>query len=128
MRLRRQQAGMSIWGIMIVAIMVGFYILCAVKLVPIYTEYHSVKKILETVAREHKVGTTTTRDMRRRLENLFNTNGINGTSTRDIEIYRKKGVTYIDGSYEGRVNIAGKLDAVLVFDDLVFVAGQPKTE
>jgi hypothetical protein len=125
MRLRQQQAGMSIWGMLLIAIMVGFYVLCAVKLIPVYTEYLSVKEILTKVANEHQPGTTTTGQMRRRLDNLFNTNQIYGLKPSEVEIYRKGGKTFIDGNYEGRVTIAGQLDVVLRFDDLLLVAGQP---
>lgn len=128
MRLRQRQAGMSIWGMLVIAIMVGFYVLCAVKLIPVYTEYLSVKEILTKVAREHQPGTTTTGQMRRRLDNLFNTNQIYGLKPSEVEIYRKGGKTFIDGNYEGRVTIAGQLDIVLRFDDLLFVAGQPNIQ
>lgn len=124
MRSRQRQAGMSIWGMLVIAIMVGFYVLCAVKLIPVYTEYLSVKEILTKVANEHQPGTTTTGQIRRRLDNLFNTNQIYGLKPSEVEIYRKGGKTFIDGNYEGRVTIAGKLDVVLRFDDLLFVAGQ----
>ena len=128
MRLRQRQAGMSIWGMLVVAIMVGFYVLCAVKLIPIYTEYLSVKEIVTKVAREHQPGTTTTGQMRRRLDNLFNTNQIYGLKPSEVEIYRKGGKTFIDANYEGRVTIAGQLDVVLRFDDLLLVAGQPNVQ
>ena len=125
MRLRQRQAGMSLWGMLVIAIMAGFYVLCAVKLIPIYTEYLSVKEIVTKVAREHQPGTTTTGQMRRRLDNLFNTNQIYGLKPSEVEIYRKGGKTFIDANYEGRVTIAGQLDVVLRFDDLLLVAGQP---
>ena len=128
MRLRQRQAGMSMWGILVVTIMAGFYVLCFVKLIPIYTEYLSVKEIITKVAREHQPGTTTTGQMRRRLDNLFNTNQIYGLKPSEVEIYRKGGKTFIDGNYEGRVTIAGQLDVVLRFDDLLLVAGQPNVQ
>ena len=128
MRLRQRQAGMSMWGILVVTIMAGFYVLCFVKLIPIYTEYLSVKEILTKVANEHQPGTTTTGQMRRRLDNLFNTNQIYGLKPSEVEIYRKGGKTFIDGNYEGRVTIAGQLDVVLRFDDLLLVAGQPNVQ
>ncbi len=66
--------------------------------------------------------------MRRRLDNLFNTNQIYGLKPSEIEIYRKGGKTFIDANYEGRVTIAGQLDVVLRFDDLLLVAGQPNVQ
>ncbi len=125
MRLRQRQSGMSIPGMLIIAIMAGFYVLCAVKLIPVYTEYLSIKQILTTVSDEYVPGTTTTGQIRRKLENLFNTNQIYAMEARDVQVYRKGGKTFLDGNYEGRVTISGRLDVVLRFDDLLFVAGQP---
>lgn len=125
MRLRQRQSGMSIPGMLIIAIMAGFYVLCAVKLIPVYTEYLSIKQILTTVADEYVPGTTTTGQIRRKLENMFNTNQIYAMEARDVQVYRKGGKTFLDANYEGRVTISGRLDVVLRFDDLLFVAGQP---
>ncbi|WP_165954370.1 DUF4845 domain-containing protein [Seongchinamella unica] len=125
MRTLKRQQGMSIPGMLIIAIMAGFYIMCIVKIVPHYFEYLSVKDIITQVANEHEPGTTTVGQVRRRIDNLFNTNQIYALKIGDVEIYREKGNTYIDASYEARVPIAGRLDAVLKFDDLLFVAGKP---
>jgi len=45
-----------------------------------------------------------------------------------VEVYREKGKTFIDASYEARIPIAGRIDAVLNFNDLLFVAGQPNAK
>ncbi|MEP4146333.1 MAG: DUF4845 domain-containing protein [Halioglobus sp.] len=124
MRSLQYQKGMSIPGMMIIAIMVGFYVMCFIKIVPHYSEYMSIKDIVRTVAAEHQPGTTSVGQVRRRLDKLFYTNQIYAIKTGDVEVYREKGKTYIDASYEARIPIAGRLDAVLNFDDLLFVAGQ----
>ena len=128
MGIRQRQAGMSMPGMLIIAIMVGFYVLCFIKMMPVYTEYLTIKQILTTVSEEHVPGSTTTAEMRRRLENLYTTNQIYDHFAKDVEVYRKKGKTYIDGNYEGRVNIVGRIDVVMRFDDLMFVAGEPQPQ
>ena len=62
------------------------------------------------------------------MDNLFNTNQIYAIKIGDVEIYREKGNTYIDANYEARIPIAGRIDAVLKFDDLLFLAGQPNAK
>jgi len=115
---------MSIPGMLIIAIMAGFYLMCFVKMVPHYFEYKAIKDIISTVAAEHEPGTTTVGQVRRRIDRLFNTNQIYALKIGDVEIYREKGKTYIDASYEARVPIAGRIDATIKFDDLLFEAGQ----
>jgi Domain of unknown function (DUF4845) len=125
MRTPQRQKGMSIPGMLIIAIMAGFYVMCFIKMVPHYSEYLTVKDIVTQVAAEHQPGTATVGAIRRRIDNLFNTNQVYALKIGDVEIYREKGNTYIDASYEARIPIAGRIDAVLKFDDLLFVAGKP---
>ncbi|PLW68014.1 DUF4845 domain-containing protein [Pseudohalioglobus lutimaris] len=125
MRTPQRQRGMSIPGILLIAIMVGFYVMCFVKMVPHYFEYNAIKGIIQTVADEHEPGTTTVGQVRRRIDAMFNTNQISAIKIGDVDIYREKGKTYIDASYEARVPIAGRIDALLKFDDLLVEAGNP---
>lgn len=124
MQERNRQSGMSIPGILIIMVMAGFFVMCAVKLSPHYFEYSTIKDILSQVSGEHKPGQTSVRQVHRRIDALFNTNQVNAIKNTDVQVYRKEGETIIDGSYEARVPIAGRIDAVIRFDDLVFVAGQ----
>lgn len=125
MGLRNRQRGMSIPGMLLIAIMAGFYVMCIIKMTPHYVEYLSVKDIITTVSDEYQPGTTTIGQIRRRIDRLFNTNQIYGINPREVQVYRKGGKTFIDASYEARVPLVGRIDAVLRFDDLLFVAGQP---
>lgn len=128
MQLRQRQVGMGIPGMLIIAIMAGFFVMCAVKMTPHYAEYLTIKDILSKVAAEHNPGSSTTGQIRRRIDNLFNTNQIYAITIGEVEIYRKDGKTYIDGSYEARIPIMGRIDAVWRFDDLLFIAGQPNIQ
>lgn len=125
MRLRNRQRGMSIPGMLLIAIMAGFYVMCVIKMTPHYFEYMAVKDIITKVSDEYEPGVTTTGQVRRSIDRLFNTNQIYGLNPRDVEVYRKGGKTFIDASYEARIPMVGRIDAVLRFDDLLFVAGQP---
>jgi cytochrome c oxidase assembly protein Cox11 len=118
-----RQAGMSIPGMLVIAIMVGFFVMCAIRMVPRYVEYLSVREIITTIAREHKIEEENIRDIRRRIETMFNTNQIYDLKPKDVEVYRKDGETFIDATYEVRIPIMGNIDAVMHFDDLVYVAG-----
>ena len=125
MKLRRHQAGMSFPGMLIIAIMVGFFIMAAIRLIPPYAEYLSIKKIVQQVALDHDPNTQSMATIRRRLGKMFNTSQIYGLKVEDIDIYRKKGKTYIDANYEARVPMIGRIDAVVKFDDLVYITGTP---
>jgi uncharacterized protein YeeX (DUF496 family) len=123
MNTRQHQRGMSIPGILAIMAMVGFFVMCALRMTPPYFEYLSVREIVNTIAREHNPEEEDIADIRRRVAMMFNTNQIYDLAPKDVEVFRKDGVTYIDASYEKRVPIMGNIDAVMKFDDLKVVAG-----
>jgi hypothetical protein len=113
-----QQRGMSIPGMLIIAAMVGFFVMCSIRMVPRYLEYLSIREIVTTIAREYNPEEQDLGDIRRRVDTMFNTNQIYDLKPKDVEIFHEKGKTYIDASYEVRVPIMGVIYAVMVFDDL----------
>jgi len=123
MKSRQSQAGMSIPGMLVIAIMVGFFVMCGIRMTPIYLEYLTVKRIMEDVASEFKPEEDQIRDIRRKISNMLNTNQVYGLEPKEVEVFRKDGKTIIDASYEARIPIVGRIDAVMNFDDLVYVAG-----
>jgi hypothetical protein len=123
MKLRHKQSGMSFLGMLTVAIMVGFFVMCGLKMGPSYFEYMTVKDVVTRVASEHNPDVDTIADIRRKLDNLFNTNQIYGLKPSEIDVFRKDGKTWIDANYEARIPLFGKIDAVIRFDDLELQAG-----
>lgn len=128
MRRRQTQKGMSVPGMLLIAIMVGFFIMAAIRLIPPYAEYLSIKSIVQEVALDHDPNTQTLGQIRRSLANRFNTSQIYDLKVEQIDIYRKKGKTYIDANYEKRVPMIGRIDAVIKFDDLVYITGTPVSQ
>ena len=123
MKSRQSQAGMSIPGMLVIAIMVGFFVMCGIRMTPVYLEYLTVKRIMEDVASEFKPEEDQIRDIRRKISNMLNTNQVYGLEPKEVEVFRKDGKTIIDASYEARIPIMGRIDAVMNFDDLIYVAG-----
>jgi hypothetical protein len=114
---------MSFPGMLAIAIMVGFFVMCGLKMGPSYFEYLTIRDVVTRVAAEYDPATDSIADIRRQLGNLFNTNQIRGLNPGDVEVFRRDGKTYIDASYEARIPLFGKIDAVIRFDDLEREAG-----
>lgn len=123
MKTRRGQTGMSIPGMLLIAAMVGFFVMCAIRMSPPYFEYLSVRNIIESIATEPSAKEFRVSDIRRKIANQFNTNQIYELQPREVEIFRSEGQTYIDANYEVRIPVMGRIDAVLKFDDLVYITG-----
>jgi hypothetical protein len=125
MKTRHRQSGMSILGMLFIAIMVGFFIMCGLRLAPSYFEYMTIKEAVTKTATEYDADKKTIRQLRTRITNLFITNQVYGINPDDIKIYRKDGKTFIDGNYEARIHVVGRIDAIMNFDDLLLQVGPP---
>jgi hypothetical protein len=121
----RRQQGLGVLGLLIIAVMVGFFVMSGIRIAPGYLEYLTVRDTVIRVAEEFDREEDTIADIRRALAGYFNTNQIKGLDYRDVRIERREGYIFIDASYEQRIPLVWRIDAVVKYDDLVFEAGVP---
>jgi hypothetical protein len=128
MTVRHRQSGMSIPGILAILLMLGFFAMCIIRMTPPYLEYLSVKKLISETAMDPDIvnnGGGGHSLIRKRIGNLFNTNQIYLLKPNEVEVFSKKGKTYIDANYEVRLPVMWRIDSVLKFDDLFYEVGNP---
>ena len=125
MKMRHRQSGMSVMGMLFIGIMVGFFVISALRMAPHYFEYMTIKDAITKTATEIGAKEKSITQLRTRLTNLFITNQIYNFDPDDIKIYRKNGKIFIDANYEARLPILGRIDAVMNFDDLLLEVGTP---
>ncbi len=118
-----KQRGISILGFLMIAIMVGFFVMAGLRIAPGYFEYLTVRDIAQRVASEFDREVDTIADIRRSLADYLNTNQVKSISYKEIIIERREGEIVIDASYEDRQPLFWRIDAVVKYDDLIFVAG-----
>lgn len=126
MRHVNRQSGVSTLGILAILAVFGFIALCAIRMIPPYFEFLSVKRIVSNIALEPETQGMSNRQIRRRIENIFHSNQIYGLKASEVDIIRKRGVTYIDARYEVREPLLWRIDAVMRFDDLLYQLGETK--
>ena len=126
MMTRKHESGMSLLGTLCVLFMLGFFVVCIIRMAPPYFEYLTVKSIISKIAMDADSSVDTNATIRRKIASVFNSNQISQLAPRDVEVYRSKGETYIDGNYEVRVPIVWRIDAILMFDDLLYRIGDPE--
>ena len=62
--MKRMQRGMTMLGFLIALCLVIFFAYCAMKIVPMYIEYYSVKKALASIAEEPDAANTSKEKIR----------------------------------------------------------------
>lgn len=54
--MNRKQSGMTMLGFLITLTVIMFFLYCGMKIVPMYTEFYSVKKALASIANDPEAG------------------------------------------------------------------------
>ena len=119
MNSRFKQSGVSLIGVVLIVALFAFFLTVMLRLVPTYMNGRAVKTALEGVV-ESSNASQSLRDVNKRLVNAFTTNQIVGIAPREVKVYRDKGAIMIDARHEVRTSLFEGIDAVLMFDDLVF--------
>jgi hypothetical protein len=106
--------------------MLGVFALCVIRMTPPYTEFLTVRDIVERIVVDPETPQTSNGDIRRKLHTIFHTNQIYELEASEIEILNRRGKKYIDARYEVRLPIFWRIDLVLKFDDLLYQVGDPR--
>ena len=114
-----RQSGVSVLGVLLLVALFSFFLTVMLRLVPTYMEGRSVKTVLEGVV-ESSDATFSLRDVNKKVVSGFTTNQIDGITPNEVKVYRDKGTIVIDARHEVRTKLFEGIDAVLMFDDLVF--------
>tara|TARA_R110002073_G_scaffold90497_1_gene213595 strand:- start:162 stop:542 length:381 start_codon:yes stop_codon:yes gene_type:complete len=112
-------------GMLCILLMLGFFAMCIIRMLPGYLEYLSVRDIIARVAMDPDTREQSSSDIRRKIANIFNTNQIYLLDPKDVEVFSKGGNTYIDANYEVRLPVMWRIDSVMKFDDLLYQVGKP---
>jgi type II secretory pathway pseudopilin PulG len=106
---------MTLIGWLMVLAIVGFVTLIALRLLPGYMEYLTVRQVVEQVYNQ-ATPESTPATIRGDIQRRFTVNDVKSVSARDIEVTRQENRITIRLAYEYRTPVVGNVDAVLVFD------------
>ena len=100
-------------------LLLGALLVMAFLVVPSYMKYLMGKDLLTHAADEYDPRSESVADLKIWLAKLPSTNQIYGTRLGDIEVYRERGVIFIDVNYEKRFPGFWMLDGVMKVEDLI---------
>lgn len=110
-----QQHGLSMIGFLFVAIVLVAVAVLAMKLVPAYVEFFSVKKILATMAREPDFRSKSNAELRNDFTRRANVGYVTVVKPEDLSIDRRSGIPVVSANYEFRAKLVGNVSLVVDF-------------
>lgn len=119
---KKRQQGVTLGGWLLIIGLVGFFILLALRLFPIYSNHFKIQGIVASLAKEKNIYHMPRRQMLRLIDKRLNINFVEGFKPKHLIIkLMKTGNKEIHITYEDRRPILGNLDVVAKFDDYIVV-------
>jgi hypothetical protein len=121
---RNKQAGMTTLTWMLVVIVAGFFLVCLVKIGPVYMESWTVKSIITQAAEEARGEGLGKAQIHERIAKKILINTVTGMTMADVEVSGQGEDMIIDAAYEVRKPLMFNIDVVLKFEDLIIAINQ----
>jgi len=113
--MKSRQRGITMFGFLFVALVMVMVALLAMKLVPAYIEFFSVKKILATMGQDSEVRSKSNAEIRRDFSRRANVGYVTVVKPEDLSIDRRRGVPVISADYAYRTQLVGNVSLVVDF-------------
>lgn len=110
-----KQRGVSMFGFMLVAVVVIIFAMLAMKLVPAYIEFFSVKKILNTMGQDSETKSMSNIEIRNSFSKRADVGYVTVVKPSDLEIDRSGGKMVISTEYEYRTPLVANISLVVDF-------------
>jgi hypothetical protein len=117
MRSLTRQKGMTGIGWLIVLGLIGFFVLLALKMVPVYLEYYKVVSSLESLAKES--GFESPREIRDLVERRFDISYVKTITHKDVIIKSAGQYFNVRAKYDAKEHLFGNVSVLMSFDKQV---------
>jgi hypothetical protein len=110
--MKRNQSGLTFIGFVIVLAVAGLFIYVGMKLVPMYTEFYSVKKALASLANEDGIANKSAGEVEKMFfKRLYMSYALNVKSDH-VKVERRETSWIVIVDYENRRPLIANLDVV----------------
>lgn len=111
----RQQRGVTLVGMLLWGIIIVFLALLAMKLIPAYTEYLEIKRILKDIGSEEGVNGMSNAEIRERFSKRAMIDNISSITASDLRIGRGNGKTLITVDYTFQTQLVANVSLLADF-------------
>ncbi|BFM11685.1 hypothetical protein R50072_18380 [Simiduia litorea] len=110
------QKGMSSLSLLLVLAVSGFFLLCAFKLIPVYSENQYIVSALQSLRdRDKTVDQMSPSEIHKHLQNFYTVNGVRSKGANNIVVERERNRSIITIYYEVKVPLFYNISVVLDF-------------
>lgn len=112
---RHQQRGLSLIGLVFWGIIIVFMALLAMKLIPAYTEYFTIQKILRDIGNDPNIKSMSNGEIRDKFSKRAMVDNITTIKAPDLDIGRDGGQTIVSAEYQFQTTLIGNVSLLVDF-------------
>ncbi len=113
---RKQQRGATLVGMLLWGVVIVFVALLAMKLIPAYAEFITVKKILSDIGSEASIKSMSNAEIRDRFARRAMIDNIDTVVPSDLRISREDGRTVVSVEYTFQTHLVGNVSLLADFN------------
>ena len=113
--LKHSQRGLTMFGFLFVAVVLVVVAMLAMKLLPAYIEFFSVKKVLATMGQESDLRSKSNAEIRDDFTRRASVAYVTVVKPEDLSVDRRSGTPVISVAYEFRAKLVGNVSLVVDF-------------
>lgn len=116
-----KQRGMTVIGMLLMIVVMGFMLLVAMKVIPMYIEYYTIKSTVEGIRKEPQLAQMSATDIQNSLQKRFDIGYVERLKARDLKIRNdaESRGRVIELVYEDERELFYKLYVVLKVDETI---------
>lgn len=107
------QRGMTVIGMLLLLIVIAFMALIAMKVVPMYIQYFSIKSTIESIRKEPQLAQMSTQDIQNAIQKRFDIGYVDNITARDLKIRNENRGRVLDLEYQDERELFYGLSIVL---------------
>ena len=114
--MKAKQQGVTVVGMVLIAAGIVFVAVMALKLVPAYIEYATIKNHLRELARAPDTRDASPGEIMAAFNRRAQIDDITSVNGRDLDISREGGDVILSAYYETRIKMVGNISACIEFE------------
>ncbi|MFN3715025.1 MAG: DUF4845 domain-containing protein [Alcanivoracaceae bacterium] len=104
-------------GWMVIGVVVVVFASAAIKTIPAYIEFNTIKGAVNSVLQDSKVGLKSENEIRSDIDKRFVINNVKAISAQNLGVLIEGGRVTVTVDYEVRENLFGNLDLAMTFSE-----------
>ncbi len=115
----KRQGGMTLIGMLLVIIVIAFIGLLAMKVIPMYIQYFTIKSTIESIRKEPQLAQMSPSDIHTAIQKRFDSGYVDKITARDLKIKNERNGRVLELVYQQEAELFYGLYAVLKVNETI---------